>query len=366
METVIRKSGIKYREHIYINGKKSNSPYFSRKLDAKAWKRRKIQERDRMLALGITHDIEISLKDYFKKFMTRRTDKARRTKDAYECMFKNHIIPSLGHLKLSQIRLFHGEDLKTSLRDSKQLGSRRINNILNALKILLNDAVKFDYLISSPFKALDFIKVPPKKLNYWLKPEIEQFLRANRNDHYYALYVVAFNLGLRKGELLGIQVSQIDFANNQIVIDHTVDRYGLKNSTKNSEARVLAMNHTVSSILAQHLKDRTIQSEFVFTDKEGEPVSYCHFTERIFYQAVKRAGLRKITFHECRKSFASNFMMSSGDIYALKNLLGHKSVDVTQKTYAHLHPTFLMKQANVVSFSGDNSPHVALKLVSDS
>lgn len=366
METITRKTGIKYREHIYINGKKLNSPHFTRKLDAKAWKRRKIQERDRILALGITHDIEISLSAYLQKFMARKTDKARRTQDAYECMFRNHIIPELGHLKLSQIRLFHGEDLKASLRDSKGLGVRRVNNILNALKILLNDAVKFDYLLTSPFKALEFIKVPPKKLNYWLKHEIEQFLRANREDHYYALYVLAFNLGLRKGELLGIQVSQVDFENNQITIDHTVDRYGLKNNTKNSEARVLAMNEAVSNALRDYLNRRTVQSDFVFTDPMGEPVSYCHFTERIFYQAVKRAGIRKITFHECRKSFASNFMMNSGDIYALKNLLGHKSVDVTQKTYAHLHPTFLQKQANVVSFSGENSPHVALRLVSDS
>ena len=115
------------------------------------------------------------------------------------------------------------------------------------------------------------------------------------------------------------------------------------------------MNEVVSRILKNYLESREHQSSYVFTNPDGSPIHYPHFTERIFYKAIERAGVRKITFHECRKSFASNFMMSSGDLYALKNLLGHQSIDVTQKSYAHLHPQFMREQANIVSFSGEKS-----------
>ena len=358
MEKVKRKSGFKYREKVYINGKPKLSPYFDRKTDAKAWKKRVLIERDRMLSLGIIQDIDLTISEYFEEFTSRKGDKAKRTIDSYNCTFKNHILPELGRLKLSETKLLHGERLKSTLRAKKNLSTRRTNNVLNHLKIMFNDAVKFDFLLTSPFKALEFIRDKPKKRNYWLRHEIETFLKANKDDHYYPLYVVALNLGLRKGEVLGMQTSQIDFENSQVEINHSLDRYSLRPSTKNGRSRVLAMNAVVRTTIEKLLHKRAFQSEYVFTTPEGKPICYSHFTQRVFYRAIDRAGVKRITFHECRESFASNFMMASGDIYSLKNLLGHQSVDVTQKSYAHLHPSFLREQANVVSFSGEICPNL--------
>ena len=58
-----------------------------------------------------------------------------------------------------------------------------------------------------------------------------------------------------------------------------------------------------------------------------------------FKQAVARAGFSKaLRFHDLRHMFASHWVLDGGDIFRLSKILGHSSVVVTQKVYAHLAP----------------------------
>jgi len=363
MEKIKRKDGFRFREKVYVHGKAITSPYFKRKTDARTWKRTQITERDKLKALGGSYTVDISLDEYFEKFIDRRADKTNRTLRDYRSIYVNHISPLLGKTKLRGLKLTQAEDLKTKLRKEKLLSIRRTNNILNLLKTVLNDAVKFDFVVTSPFKALDFIRELPRELVYWLPHEANKFLQTNKDSHYYALYLVTLNMGLRKGEVLGMQLSQLDFFNRQITINHTVDRYELRNTTKNGKARIIKMNDAVYEGLKGYLKHKRQESnQFVFTKPDGSQIDYTHFTNRVFAKDVARAMVRRIKFHELRKTFASNFMMGGGDIYVLSKILGHSSIEVTQRNYAHLHPSFLREESQIISFSAESSTHLALRL----
>ena len=61
-----------------------------------------------------------------------------------------------------------------------------------------------------------------------------------------------------------------------------------------------------------------------------------------FLNSCKRAGLTDLHFHDLRHTFASQFVMAGGDLYILKEILGHKSITMTQR-YAHLSPTYKIK-----------------------
>ena len=50
-----------------------------------------------------------------------------------------------------------------------------------------------------------------------------------------------------------------------------------------------------------------------------------------------------------RSTFASHFMMNGGNIYDLQKIMGHTSLEMTQR-YAHLAPEHLVHASNVVSF----------------
>ncbi len=65
---------------------------------------------------------------------------------------------------------------------------------------------------------------------------------------------------------------------------------------------------------------------------------------------LKRAHIDKVFhFHDLRHTFASHFMMNGGNIYDLQKILGHTSLEMTQR-YAHLAPEHLVRASNVVSF----------------
>jgi site-specific recombinase XerD len=83
-------------------------------------------------------------------------------------------------------------------------------------------------------------------------------------------------------------------------------------------------------------------SELIFANKAGGKLSAIRNS---FKDACKRAGISDLHFHDLRHSYASHWVMSGGDLYVLKNILGHKSIVMTQR-YAHLYPEFKRAAVN--------------------
>ena len=132
--------------------------------------------------------------------------------------------------------------------------------------------------------------------------------------------------------------------------------------------RKLALNEVASNIIENRCQNKR-GDDFIFeplrkreTDlrkiiyKRGiKPLvkdKYClisnHFYKDVFLQIIKDADLKSIGLHGLRHTFASQFMMNGGDLYELKNILGHKNISNTE-IYAHLSPDYLAKSRNIVS-----------------
>ena len=115
----------------------------------------------------------------------------------------------------------------------------------------------------------------------------------------------------------------------------------------------------------QELKRRKHHEAFVFAYENGSLPDVVH-TYRIFKAATKQAGVPSIRFHELRTTYASNFVMAGGDVFALSKILGHTSVEMTAKRYAALHPRFMENVAQIVHFDGgkvkQSSPYLAQML----
>jgi hypothetical protein len=70
-----------------------------------------------------------------------------------------------------------------------------------------------------------------------------------------------------------------------------------------------------------------------------------------FKQALERAGLDTVLrFHDLRHTFASHWVLDGGDIFRLSKILGHSSVVITQRTYAHLAPEAWQQDYHRVTF----------------
>lgn len=95
-------------------------------------------------------------------------------------------------------------------------------------------------------------------------------------------------------------------------------------------------------------------SELVFKGEGGRKINPHHLC-RHFKATQKKVGVKNIIrFHDLRHTFASQFMMNSGNIYDLQKVLGHSKIDMTM-VYAHLSPEHLSGATKIISFGNFQS-----------
>jgi len=79
--------------------------------------------------------------------------------------------------------------------------------------------------------------------------------------------------------------------------------------------------------------------DLVFPNLGGKPMGHANLLQRGFFPALRRAGLRRIRFHDLRHSFASLLLASGEDVVRVSRLLGHASPKITLDVYSHALPT---------------------------
>jgi integrase len=138
------------------------------------------------------------------------------------------------------------------------------------------------------------------------------------------IITVALHTGMRLGEILNLKHADLDFLTGVLTV----------RDSKNGESRHIPMDSTVLALFKS--KSIATGADFVFPSATGGRWS-CN--QKAFRKARARAELADLHFHDLRHTFASQWMMNGGDLYALKGILGHKSIAMTQR-YAHLSPAY--------------------------
>ena len=216
-----------------------------------------------------------------------------------------------------------------------------INREIAFLKGLYRKFNEWQYLKFNPMKEIRFLKEPPGRVRYLEEDELKRLFSALENFplHFKAIVLLALYTGLRKGEILSLKWGDIDF-NNEII---TVTQ------TKNNERRVIPLNHQVIKILKKLPID--LRSRYVFVNPHtGKPFVDVN---RQWYKLLKIAGIEDFRFHDLRHTFASYLAMSGESPLVIKELLGHKSLAMTQK-YSHLSHKQLVDAIHKLQFLGTN------------
>ncbi len=107
--------------------------------------------------------------------------------------------------------------------------------------------------------------------------------------------------------------------------------------SKNGQARHVPMDITVRELFCNYPR-RSVTS-LIFAGASGTRLTDIRVG---FQNACARAGISDLHFHDLRHTFASQFMMAGGELYVLKEILGHKSINMTQR-YSHLSPAYKVK-----------------------
>ena len=76
----------------------------------------------------------------------------------------------------------------------------------------------------------------------------------------------------------------------------------------------------------------------IFPNLDGQPMNYGNLMQRGFHPALKRAGIRRIRFHDLRHTFASLLISNGEDIVRVSRLMGHANASFTLNVYSHMLP----------------------------
>ena len=138
-----------------------------------------------------------------------------------------------------------------------------------------------------------------------------------------AIFSLMLDCGLRLGEIVALDISDIDFNNDFIQIINT----------KNNKCRIVPLPKRTRQKIKAYLDERNSKHRAVFLDHRN----YGRITEGTIKTFISKLKVydRDIHCHLLRHTFATSFMMGGGQLEILRVLLGHEEYTVT-KGYIHL------------------------------
>jgi len=259
---------------------------------------------------------------------------------AKEVILRRHLIRFFDNCTLDQITTRDIERYKAAKlkpeNGDKPLTAKSVNNHLTVLRKLLVTAEEWKLICSVP--RIRRLRLPTATFD-WLNAEEGARFLAAVEEHYpqwKALFWTALRTGMRRGELFALRWEDIDFVARTIRVRHSVFR-GKLVPPKNKRERTIPMTASLLAVLKEHRARTMMRSEFVFPKEDGTLTTHQDQVNRPLEGALKRAGLRRVTFHALRHSFASQLVSAGRSLKEVQELLGHTSIQVTMR-YAHLAP----------------------------
>jgi len=202
--------------------------------------------------------------------------------------------------------------------------SYTVNFELGTIRTVLNLAIRQKYLEENPVREVGFLKADDSKPRRFLtEAEQERFLRACEPE-YYPIFFLLLYTGMRKGELVNLEWTDVDF--NRRIIKIQKKSFWMPKTGE----REIPMSEEVTEVLNSVPK----QSHFVFSDKEGESIN--PNTLRLHLIRIARnAGIYDLTqVHALRHTFASRLLMRGVDLPSVQKLMGHSKIETTL-IYSH-------------------------------
>ena len=146
-------------------------------------------------------------------------------------------------------------------------------------------------------------------------------------DYLKPIVLLALNTGMRRGELFSLRWVDVDLGRRQLTI--------VGADAKSEQTRYIDLNREAYTLLVEWQK-RWGNYQLVFPNPNtGEQFDNIKSAWNGLREA---AGLKNFRFHDLRHSFASKLVMKGVDLYVVKELLGHSSIEMTER-YAHLAPS---------------------------
>jgi integrase len=303
---------------------------------------------------------KVSLGEYLRYWLENyaRQSVRQTTMDNYTSLIDKHIIPELGHIqiaKLSPMHLqeFYNKKLQYGRADGKPggLAPKTVRELHSLIHKALDQALKWQAVTKNVARAVSPPRKEKKEIKHWTKDEVKEFLNSIENERLFALYHLALNTGMRRGELLGLRWVDMRLNDGYVAVRQNLVKTNSgilmqEPKTSNSRRNISISSNTVAALKAhkkQQLQEKLAHGPdykdngLVFCRLNGLPL-YPDGVSDQFNRLVAKAGVKSITFHDLRHTHATLLLVAGIHPKVVSERLGHYSVALTLDLYSHVIP----------------------------
>ena len=269
----------------------------------------------------------------------------------YKGYIDHHVIPRLGDIPLNKLTSLDMQQFYKDLLENGRiredtkvkkpgLSSTTVHGIHVMLKSALKRAVQ-ERLI--PFNPAEFC-IPPKIT----KPELQvipseryqSYLTAAEQRGVLPMFYLELISGLREGELVALQWSDLDIENKTISVSKQAGRNNAgepditRPKTENSIRKISIPQDAADFLIAEHQKH--LSNPWMFPSPKTGEMYHPDSVVNIHKKILKDAGLEHLRFHDLRHTFATLALQNGVDVKTVSSMLGHFDAGFTLRTYTHV------------------------------
>jgi len=307
-----------------------------------------------------------TFKEVYEMWLSQHQQEVKPTTlESKESKFNSKILPKFGHLKIQDITSFYCQEVINAW--ANEISS------FNDYKIQTNLVFKYAYMhglieknpfdkVITPKKqnTLIFDAEKEEEINFYTKDELQLFLELlydERPFKYYIMYRLLAFTGLRKGELLALYWSDIDFEQKTLRVRKTLaepkGKRILQTPKSFASRRIISIDETTLSFLTTW-KDKQVeeyaefelevendQKQLIFSryyhrTKQFEFFRLAHLNDKLHYFLKYHPNLPNITVHGLRHTHASLLFEAGVTIKDVQVRLGHSDIKTTMDIYTHV------------------------------
>ncbi|NPV54769.1 MAG: site-specific integrase [Firmicutes bacterium] len=298
-----------------------------------------LKRREMEIAAGTYGKLsEISFDDLVEKFLEEYVMIALkpRTQADYEQVCGKHLVPYFGKVMVSSISTAEIQSL-VKAKLSEGLSARTVNKILSILSKIFVQAIKWGFVDGNPVANVDHPREEKKEMDFLSPHEVKMLLDACPPD-FYPRVLCAVTTGMREGEQAALINEDVDLDGNRIHISRSFSGGHLTSPKSFRSRRTVLITPVLSKTLAElKLKTGAKPTDLVFPGDDGGYMSP-HVLSRRFEKVLKAAGLRTITWHSLRHTYAALMISLGENLVFIQRQMGHSSIRTTLDLYGHLMP----------------------------
>ena len=281
------------------------------------------------------------------------------TQDYYQRFIRLHIIPHIGHIKLTKLT---GRDIQKMYNDVREHGRTRkeqkektpglsnayVRGMHTMLHNCLDRAVKEKLIPYNPSDDCILPKLKKQEMKI-LKPEdMAAYLKEVDNRRVLPMFFLVLCTGLRRGEIAALLWEDLNIEKKTISINKQavgIKGGGVKVTQPKTDTsiRQISVSQQVIDLLVQE-HEKHPDNPVMFPSPVNGGMWYPDAINRLHQKILKSAGLEHIRLHDLRHTFATVALQNGVDIKTVSSMLGHFDAGFTLRTYTHV-TTKMQEQA---------------------